>query len=405
MTKFFTHNAHLIESSKSINIFDYFTYFFYFLFIFFQVISNSSWHFFINLGDLASPLSRTNIFFLIVLFLISCLRDWNIKQFIVTMVLTFILLAYFLKYGSNLFSVFLVLVLVGMAINPVKLLKIDFYARLFSVLLIIFLSLIGILPKSGNAGSYTDFYYSVFLYGFTWSPILGYLILIIFLEFILLFKIKKSVLVATTILYVFFQLSIGYMTGIIGGAMAIILLFLSRHKFFNLPSLALLTYPFLFLVTVYVSIYYNSASSMWALWNDITSFRISIWQYYLQNWKINFFGNIIPDQNNIIGSTVLGHGALDGGYIFFLIKYGFLSIMIIYSLIVIVKYEYDNKIQKDISRNGFWIFVIISILTAFSETSSFLAYFSPFAALLGSLAFFNRDKLKIELEYRDKVID
>lgn len=390
-------NKALINSKNNLNGLSYLVLALYSMFIFLQVVSNSSWHFFIRLGNLVSPLSRINIVILMIMFAVSCLREWNVKQFIGTAILFAFLLAYYFKYSSNFFSIFLASILVGMSIEPMKLLRIDFYARLVAVSFIVLLSLLNILPRNGGAGVYTGFYYSVFSYGFTWSSILGYLIFIIFVEFILLFRVRHLILFVVITLYAIFQLSIGYMTGFIGGALGIILLILSHRKFHQFSRATLLLYPCLFSLTVYVSFWFNQSSENWSFWNNLISLRMPIWQYYVQNWPINLFGNSIPSQNNIISGSVIGHGALDGGYIYFLMKYGLLAILVIYALIIAA--YYTKKEVGQTSNDVFWIFCILSVLSAFSETSPFLVYFSPFAFLLGSATFYREDSKNNDIKY------
>ncbi|MHA5125135.1 hypothetical protein [Oenococcus oeni] len=373
---------------------NYLVYPIYSFFVFIQVISNSSWGLFIKIGNLTSPISKTNLIVFLLLILFSFLRVWNVKQILLSFSLFLLSSFYLLKYGVNTNSIFLMSIFVGMSFKPSKLIKIDFYSRSAAVVFVIFLSLLNILPREGGAGTYTGFFYSSFSFGFTWSTVLGYLLLMMFVEGSLIFQFKRYINLLIVFLYIAIQIYLGYMTGLIGGLVAVLIFYFKNKQSF-VSNFSLIMYPLLLGLSIYISFCFNYASNFWIFWNKIISSRMPIWQYYLQNWPINLFGNNIPTQTSTFGLVVSGYGAFDGAYLYFLMKYGIISLLIIYIFLFFARFN-DNAIIND-NHIKYWILFFVLIVTAFSETSPFLVYFSPFPMLLGSVALYKDKNDKVAL--------
>ncbi|MDN6900648.1 hypothetical protein [Oenococcus sicerae] len=361
--------------------------FIYAFIVFFEVMSLSSWHYLHSGFD--SPNSKIIVSAFILIFIIGFLKNVKVLNLIIVSLLMALAAFYYIRYHEVGYFIMLLLALcAGMSMDFRQILKIDCTVRIVTILFIAFLSFINFLPIDGNNSSITGSYFTKFVYGFSYPNQLGYLIMIIGIEFVFVcnsMKLNRKFLVLAIAMAAEFYLD--YLTGLLG-----ILLFMFLYLWLSLPKygtnkgniiilLCLLLIPFFVFISIYVSTKYSSTDPLWNKLNQLMSLRFPIWQYYYNGWGPNLFGNFIDVGSKTIG--VVGYGAFDGAFLFFLLKFGAFSLFLIWILVLTVfltKKEVDNKIALA-------SLLLIIVITGIPETLGFVVAYSSLFSLIGSYLF------------------
>ncbi|MFT8982490.1 hypothetical protein [Oenococcus sp.] len=368
--------------------------------VFFEVMSLSSWHY-LHRG-FESPNSKIVISAFCLIILIGFMHQTNLMKMLFSLIFLTTAVLYYLHLREVDYFTTLVLALcAGMSMHFDRILKIDFLVRTFTVLWIILLSLLHFLPTSGTDSSITGSFFTRFVYGFSYPNLLGYLIMILAFEFTVVFK-KINVGKIFIILLAFMgaEIFLDYLTGFLGILVIMIVCIWNRHtgkrRSNSLLIICLVLIPCLALISVYVTRAYNASAPIWFQINQWMSLRIPIWQYYYQGWGINFWGSRILVNARTIG--IIGYGAFDGAYLYFLLRYGVFSLIVIWLTIFSTLFLH-NKNEEKVILAGLLMPIII---TSFPETLGFINAYSPVFLLIGSAIFATREVTPDELLRRSQ---
>lgn len=355
--------------------------FFYSLFVIYQVFALSSWSYFHS--GFKSGTNTISLFLILMVLVLGLLQEWNSRK--VTVILIALVASYIYYHGYHITgneALFALLgFMAGVSLNERKILFVDLITRSLSVLAIIILSLVNYLPKSGNGVGVTGFFYTQFSYGFLYPNVTAYLLGIIFLEIVIFCDLNTSRSLILTIFMLLVEIRLNYVTGV---AMIIVgfiyIIYASKIKIKNVKILGLV--GLIGSITLFFVMVYNFSanSTLWSTVDRVLSYRLQIWTYYLQNWKFTMLGSFSTE--NLQYENTIGHGAIDGGYIYFILKYGyfFLCLFVLSNL-----RAFFTKEKSDTLKN-ILIFITVIILTLISETSGMLLAFSPLYLLLGSIS-------------------
>lgn len=378
-------------SLKKINLIEISRLAIYGFFTLYQVFSLSSWGYF--LPGFKSPTSLGPLI-LITFCVILGLEKWNLKRVLVTIAVIAFMIIYIFKYGffGNEIMFSMLVFLAGINENPQKIILTDFFVRSFSVGIIVIISLVGILPKSGNGVGLTGFFYTQFSYGFLYPNVIAFLIMVIFLEYLICFEISSRNYFFLFMIALGIEYYLKYATGIVGILIGFIFIRIA-------PKLSVSSIKIINFITVvfsaiamYMSIaYFSMGSNFWVLMDKLLSYRLQIWQYYITNWPITILGDF--SNTNLQMSSLTGHGAIDGGYIYYALKYGYVSILLFYITILMV---FHNASNMKVNLNKILAFIVIIVITSFPETSGMLVSFSPLYMLFGSILVSSKDSLTYE---------
>lgn len=362
------------------------TEFAYGFFVLLQVIGLSAWDLF--LPKIGGPTSVLALSTLLMVVLLGAISTWTISRMVLVAIVLALSFIYIYLFRNSVFLFCLIAILAGQGFTPKRLIKTDLYFRGFGVALIVTLSFLGILPMSGRGEQLTGNFFTSFSYGFLSPNTLGFLILIVGLDAYLHVS-QKWQKVSILVLALFFESLLKYLTGILGVMTLIIVSIFfhkgksnqtamtARYRIFCLASV--LFFLFATFGSCYIAKNYNSTDTVWNFANKLFSLRFPIWQYYYEGWPPSLFGNIIYVDQSTVG--LIGFGAFDGSYLYFLLKYGWVAISIILLAMI-----YALKHTKDyFSRRILVLFVAVTLVTGIPETPGFLVAYSPFFLLLGSL--------------------
>lgn len=303
---------------------------------------------------------------------------------------------YRLNQGSDFLSQ---LILIGLSLGSLnidfnRILKAYMYASILSTLVIVFLSIMGILPVNGEQSSvlFSSYQNIVFCFGFIHPNSFGTILFSIALSFVCLHsntcpKWSWIIAVAT----ILFDFLIGAQTAAVGVIVLLIGLFCQNKK----PKrLACTLYRMAYIIPVLLFIFSlilarSQGSSLYNWFDQHIASRPAVWNYYLSNYQPKLMGNVVNIDLSAI-SNVYGNGVLDGSYIYYLLHFGYIGIIIlILAMLSINKKGFTTK-------NGMyhWIFIAIC-LTAFPESNFTIFFFNPFLYLI----FFDQLNRKTHIQY------
>lgn len=351
-------------------------------FVIFQVMSLSSWHYFFRGFTTTSGTIALGL--LLAMTFLGFIFSWNVHRFVLTVLIIGILAVYFTIYGRQNEMFFILLpILAGVGQRDSNLIRVDFYVRLFTTGFVVVMSIIGLLPFSGLGAGVTGYFFTDFTMGFTYPNELGFLLLVLYVEYILFFsslKYNKIRVATVTIIVLLLELYCDYATGML----AVLIAFLSytfkgKISNFVLASANIVVAGSSLLFFLITAQKYNPASGFWIGVNNMLSNRAAIWQSYFQHFPINFIGNVIDMQD----LNLMGHGAIDGGFFYLLLRYGLLSVIIvcIVFLLSIFKSQF-SKHSKELL-----IFILTITVTLFTETLGIMSSYSPLFFLFGVILF------------------
>lgn len=378
------------ESSAVENTFQKLAIISYGFFVVIQVLGLSSWGLF--LPGFKSTNSKLALVVLLLTILFGAFSKWSIKRMLLFLMFSCGLIAYVLLYRSSIIAFCFLAILAGQGIPFTKLLKIDFFSRISSIIFVVTLSFFDILPRSGAGSQITGFLFTQFSYGFTYPNILGYLLLIVFIESYVLYAHtswqKFTLVVCTAII----EINLNYLTGLGGVIVSLLAVGLFQREGTNEITQKITFRLFtigtciLFwggvLGSLFVAQNYNSSSDLWNAANKLFSLRFPIWQYYFLNWPPNFWGNVISVNQTTLG--LVGFGAFDGAYLFFLLKFGIVGIGLIFLSFLFGLLGHKSSFVRRVL-----VMLLATILvTGIPETNGFLISFGPLFLLLGSSSVF-----------------
>ncbi|RJF47243.1 hypothetical protein [Pediococcus acidilactici] len=353
--------------------------FFYFIFTFLSIMSLSSWNLFYTSFNFSAA---KIIFSLILLIFIGFFTDWNFKRMLLDIVLFVLTVLYFFLYKITYIIPILLAISVGTGMKFKQILNIDFKSRCISVLFVIFLSLISVLPKSGDGAVLTGFHFTKYCYGFTYPNILGFQITVLVLEFIIIYaaRLKVKYIMCVVALGTLAEISLNYETGLISILIGVLSLFFIKNKILdNLIRVSSYFMVLLTILSIYIAENYSATNTNWFNLNTILSFRPVIWQYYLNAMPIKLLGNLQTINQKTYG--VIGFGAFDGAYIQFLLLFGILGIGFLIFLIWLISFK--KGLAE--SKKSFLVLLLPIIFSGFTETNGFLITYSPLFFLIGSI--------------------
>ncbi|GEB41023.1 hypothetical protein [Leuconostoc lactis] len=252
-----------------------------------------------------------------------------------------------------------------------------------TLILTIFLSIVGYLPISGETSRvlFSNYQETVYFFGFTHPNIFGtFLTTIFMILYFLYFKRTPKLVISVAIIFLIIDKVIAAGTASVGIAMILVLTFIHSvgKKQIWLGRFGKLGY-FLPLILTAFSFWLadNNTSQLGMFINEKIASRPNIWHAYLTQYPIKVF-NTIPDIQLDGINTILGNGALDGGYIYVLINFGIIA-WIVYTII------FDCLIKIGIQSNNFQLYSIalVIILMSFPESHMIMFFENVFLILFG----------------------
>lgn len=355
----------------------------YAAFVFASIMSLSSWNLFYSKSINFTATMLTVM--LVALAIISLLSDWTVKRIVVLLIFGTLLLIYFYLFKLTYMLPILLALIVGTGLDFKSILKYDFFSRLFSVLFVVILSLFSILPKSGYGADISDFYFTIFCYGFTYTNILAFEIGVLFIESLLVLKVREIYRVLLMLLITWLEIKMGYETGAVFCLVGYTIFATTKKRSTRIPNLYLMMsawlVPFFSFLSIYVASNFSSTDDFWNRVNDLLSGRAEIWQYYYQAMPIKLLGNLQTINQKTMG--VVGFGAFDGAFIQFLLTFGVASIFLIFCLFILTSTKKGHLSDKRILS----IIILPIVLSGFTETNGFLVTFSPLYFMVSSYLF------------------
>lgn len=358
----------------------YFINFIYAFSVFISVLSLSSWN--LLYRSILPAEDKLMLLVLGLLILATILADWTLLRLVGFIIFILIGAIYYHLYKANYFTYIMLALAAGSGMKFKDIVKIDFFARIFSTIFIVFLSLIAILPRSGTDTGLTTYAFTSFTYGFTYPNVLGYLILIILVDYCCLKKHSWKSMLVVSFVGIFIEFLLNYATGVISLIILTLLFFFLKSDVRKRAKITLLlvafSIPIFTVITTLIAKYYNNTNNTWNLLNKILSLRPPIWQYYYNAMPLNFFGSLRTINKYTLG--VIGSGAFDGAYIVFLLQFGIFSIIFLSLLFLLVTF----KERSNLSYKIICYFSVVTVISSFPETLGFLTTYSPLFFLLGS---------------------
>lgn len=171
--------------------------------------------------------------------------------------------------------------------------------------------------------------------------------------------------------------------------------FFERLFKFKFVYYSIVLLPIIFLgICLWIGINYNNYNFMMKL-DDVFTSRPSIWNYYLTNYKMNLFGNRLPDVVLYGVNRTIGHGAFDGEFIYFPIINGLIAFIGLMGLLIF-------SLRKLLRSKQYTVLIlfIIYIISAVSENQLFIPFQCPVAVLMILICYpgfrFERNQDEIE---------
>lgn len=290
----------------------------------------------------------------------------------------------------------LLIVAVPRAIPSVRaIVKLFGIAMITTFIVTIFLSILGYLPISGETSRvlFSKYQETVYFFGFTHPNIFGaFLTTVFMILYFLYFKKSPRLVICVAIIFLLIDKVIAAGTASVGIAMILVLTFLHSigKKNIWLGKFGKLGY-FLPLVLTAFSFWlaYNNTSQLGRFINEKIASRPDIWHVYLTQYPIKMF-NTIPDVPLDGINTILGNGALDGGYIYVLINWGIIA-WILYIII------FNSLIKVSIQSNNFQLYciTIVTILMSFPESHMIMFFENVFLILFGFYQYPKSERIQL----------
>lgn len=246
-----------------------------------------------------------------------------------------------------------------------------------TLIITIFLSLLGYLPETGtnSRSMFSSYQETVYFLGFNHPNAFGTFISMLFaiVAYIFYEKHKWNILLCAIILFLL-NIKIGANTAAVG-IIIVISIAILPHSFNKYYKLLYILPSMLTLFSLWLS--YNNTSALGTFFNEKVASRPNVWHAYVNQYPIQFVNNPPQvDTNGYFG--ILGNGVLDGSYIYILIFWGILS-WIVYNFIFIslVKFSIDtkNKVLLGIA--------VLTMVTAFPESHMIMFYENVFLLFFG----------------------
>lgn len=377
-------NSNKIENYKKNEKLDIFAICIFFIIIFIQTLLFTSFdHFFSSAAFFLGKLETWLILFFVgyALFVKITYR----KLIFALIILSIAMYSQVISGTSTPFIKLLMLIVaVPRTIPSVRaIIKAFGIAMSTTLILTIFLSIVGYLPISGETSRvlFSNYQETVYFFGFTHPNIFGTFLTTIFMTlYFLYFKRTPKLVISVAIIFLIIDKVITAGTASVGIAMILVLSFIHSvgKKQIWLGRFGKLGY-FLPLILTAFSFWLadNNTSQLGMFINEKIASRPNIWHAYLTQYPIKVF-NTIPDIQLDGINTILGNGALDGGYIYVLINFGIIA-WIVYTII------FDCLIKIGIQSNNFQLYSIalVIILMSFPESHMIMFFENVFLILFG----------------------
>lgn len=274
------------------------------------------------------------------------------------------LISYFLTTDTTIIEL-IIIVMASLGLDFDKVVKKDFIAKILILILIVSCYYLGYttsdftILRNGELRSSFGFYH---------PNIFGLYIMILFLEYIYIKKIKNIKLI---LIAIFLAASIDItansrsaVLGIIGATLLLVWDKLTV-KILNTKVISFILknlYIILSILSIALTTLFINNNDM-AIWiNELLSNRLIIQAEFLEKYTLNFFGNAIDYTKT-----------LDNGYIRYLLNYG------IFAAILFAIISYSN-IKKSIKNKNIYItiYMLIFLIYMMSEQSIFYIHFNIF---------------------------
>ncbi len=292
------------------------------------------------------------VIFLLAIQLIKL--KYNLKNFLI---ITLLIILAFLVMNMEIMIIIL-FILCARNINIKKFLNFDIKLKLFWIISIIFLFIIGILPNVD--GIFYQTYKQSF--GFQHPNTLAmnsYLVMIEFLS--IKFKnLKRLDIILLFILFIFVNSITHSRTAGYSFVFLFIFTLISKiyPKVFNLKIVKIAIIflaPMLALLTVYLTLQYSSGSDFILSLNKLLSGRIFLQYMNMKKYKITLFGQEFDESFMYF---------LDSGYLRALLEFGLLFLVLMCTLYI----RLMHKCLKN-KEYGLTILIIFCVLLGFTESS------------------------------------
>lgn len=274
------------------------------------------------------------------------------------------LISYILTTDTTIIElVIMAMASIGLDFN--KVVKKDFIAKILILILIVSCYYLGYttsdftILRNGELRSSFGFYH---------PNIFGLYVMILFLEYIYIKRIKNiKLILAATFLAVSIDITANSRSAVLGIIVAALLLvwdkITAKILYTKVISFILKNvYVILSILSIGLTILFINNNDM-AIWiNKILSERLLIQAEFLEKYTLNLFGNAIDYTKT-----------LDNGYIRYLLNYG------IFAAILFAAISYSS-IKKSIKNKNLYItiYMLIFLIYMMSEQSIFYIYFNIF---------------------------
>lgn len=351
--------------------------FFYFIILIQTLLFTSFSSFFPQFSNILAKLGNL----LIILYVLySLVVRMTVRRLIYTLITLSIILVTF-WYSKN-FSPYLKLLLLSVAVpatipSAKNICKVFGISMVTTMIITIFFSLLGYLPKSGTTSKsiFSDYQETVYFLGFNHPNAFGTFLSILFAILAFLFYEQhkwRVVLIAP----IFFLINIGIGAGT--AAVSIVLITIILILPIKLKKIYKVLYilPSAFtLFSLWLS--YHNTSNLGNIINEKIAARPNVWNAYVTQYPMGLV-NLPPQINNSGFLGILGNGVLDGSYIYILIFWGILAWLVYnWIFIALIKFSIDTN-----SKVLFGI-ALSTIITAFPESHVIMFYENVFLLFVG----------------------
>lgn len=354
----------------------------FFTFTFLEIVSLSSFPSFTGLLGNNSSILLINVLLILVAGMFT--QKTLLQMFFWFLGISLITIYYFSSKqleSTFVYQIMIILAVPASGITFEKLVKIHLHAMASATLLVVVMSFLNFLPKSGAEETvlFSGYQNTVYAFGFIHPNFLGMLIILMGIEFTFLNKESfSSLVVIVNIMALTLAFMLGAHTSFFGGLIVfsgyLLSLRSSRLSFLKkvIAPVPIIMVGFAYWITT------QGGSAIYQIVNKYVSSRPDLWSYYVSNFHIKYLGSNVVLNLNSGPTATFGNGILDGSYVYLSLYFGwFALILFIVSLYAIL------KVGKQVGYN-IYMFIFLSFsLMAFSENESSLFTINVFLIIIG----------------------
>lgn len=281
-----------------------------------------------------------------------CLSKWPIKVLFPLVVVMIIVLVCWQTIEKNILLLYFFMIFASYKKSFKKIQKIIAYYTIVFSFLVVFCSLIGVVPNDVYVHG-ADVAYSM---GFFYYSSLSYNI---FFSTVLLLGLNRkcnkrgqryvNVFIFLLVNYSIYKITTTRLTLTVTLITAFLYLYIYRHKEFvpkrRIMVLAWLAFPISAFINYLVAVYYTPANKLMLMMNTALRSRLVLAQQGIEKYGVTLFGSQLENINGIINGYQI-YFYIDNGYINTLLSYGiilFAIVIIAYSSVTIYAIRNNEK--------------------------------------------------------------